>query len=85
MKICHVLILTTLFFTTGTFSQGENLFKAKCNTCHAIDKNSTGPWLKGVMAKWTEAGEGDLIYDWVKNPAALIASGKSKMALAVKD
>ena len=85
MKILHILILTACLVTTNTFSQGEALFKAKCNTCHAVDKNSTGPWLKGVMAKWTDAGEADLIYDWVKNPGSLIASGKSKMALAIKD
>ncbi len=85
MKISHILTITALLFTTITFSQGEALFKSKCNTCHAIDKNSTGPWLKGVKAKWTDAGEGELIYEWVKNPAALIAGGKSTMALAIKD
>lgn len=66
-------------------SQGEALFKAKCNTCHAVDKNSTGPLLKGVKAKWNDAGEGTLIYEWVKNSKALISGGKSKMALAIKD
>ena len=63
---------------------GEQLFKAKCNTCHMVDKNSTGPNLKGVKQKWTDAGEGELIYEWVKNSEALIASGKSKMANEIK-
>jgi cytochrome c oxidase cbb3-type subunit 3 len=59
---------------------GEALFKAKCNTCHAVDKNSTGPKLQGVKMKWEEAGEGKLMYDWIKNSSALIASGKSSIA-----
>jgi cytochrome c oxidase cbb3-type subunit 3 len=63
---------------------GASLFKAKCNTCHMVDKNSTGPNLKGVKQKWTDAGEGELIYEWVKNPQNLIASGKSQMANAIK-
>lgn len=68
-----------------TQAQGEQLFKAKCNTCHLVDKNSTGPLLKGAKQKWTDAGEGELIYEWVKNPAGLIASGKSQMAAKIKD
>jgi cytochrome c oxidase cbb3-type subunit 3 len=63
---------------------GAQLFKAKCNTCHMIDKNSTGPNLKGAKQKWTDAGEGELIYEWVNNPQTLIASGNSKMATAIK-
>ncbi len=63
---------------------GQQIFKAKCNTCHMIDKNSTGPNLKGAKQKWTDAGEGELIYEWVNNPQTLIASGNSKMATAIK-
>lgn len=85
MKSKNYLILIALFLYSSTWGQGENLFKAKCNTCHQIEKNSTGPMLKGVKAKWEDAGEGALLHDWVKNPGSLIASGKSKMALAIKD
>lgn len=72
--------------TNATFAQdGANLFKAKCNTCHMVDKNSTGPLLKGAKQKWADAGEGELIYEWVKNPQNLIASGKSKVAMESKN
>lgn len=64
--------------------QGETLFK-QCFTCHTLGKKSTGPDLVGVRAKWIEAGEGDKLIDWVKNSEVLIASGKSKMAEAIKD
>lgn len=76
---------TMLFGAQQVSAQdGASLFKAKCNTCHMVDKNSTGPNLKGAKQKWTDAGEGELIYEWVKNPQALIASGKSQMANAIK-
>lgn len=85
MRIKQLLTLAALFLAIMANGQGEALFKSKCNTCHAVDKNSTGPWLKGVKAKWADAGEGPLLYDWVRNSGSLIAGGKSKMALAIKD
>lgn len=78
-------VLTMLSLTSLANSQdGAALFSSKCNTCHLVDKNSTGPLLKGAKQKWADAGEGELIYEWVKNPQNLIASGKSKMATAIK-
>jgi len=63
---------------------GQQLFKAKCSTCHALDRNSTGPKLQGVRLKWEEAGELDYLYKWVENSSELIASDKSQMAAAIK-
>ncbi len=80
------LVLGLAFVAPFNFAQdGAGLFKSKCNTCHMVDKNSTGPVLKGAKQKWTDAGEGELIYEWVKNPQNLIASGKSKMANEIKN
>jgi cytochrome c oxidase cbb3-type subunit III len=82
-----IINLCFLFFigTTSAFGQGDALFKSKCNTCHIIGKGSTGPDLTGVKAKWEGAGEGELLYQWVKASTTLIASGKSKQAAAIKD
>ena len=41
--------------------------------------------MQGVLQKWEDNGEGELIYEWVKNPAELYNSGKSKMAKAIWD
>lgn len=73
-----------MLISSTTFSQGEDLFKQKCNTCHLVDRSATGPWLKGVKQKWADAGEAELLYKWVANPPALIASRQSKMASAIK-
>ena len=64
---------------------GEKLFKQNCASCHNPVKNSTGPKLQGAKQKWIDAGEGELIYEWVKNPAALKNSNKSTMANKIWD
>ena len=83
----YIQIVVALLFTNHSFfaQNGEALFKAKCNTCHMVDKNSTGPVLKGVIQKWNDANEGAMLYDWVKNSTNLIASGKSAMANEIKN
>jgi len=74
------------FATLTFFSQdGEKLFKANCASCHNPVKNATGPKMQGVLQKWTDAGEEELIYEWVSNPSKLYNSGKSKMAKAIWD
>ena len=81
--------LTTIVFSFFLFQftaqDGEKLFKANCASCHNPVKNATGPKMQGVLQKWQDAGEGDLIYEWVKNPSQLYNSGKSKMAKAIWD
>lgn len=62
---------------------GESLFKAKCNACHILGKDGTGPNLQGVKAKWE--GEEDFLYEWVLNSPKVIAEGKSQRAQEVKD
>src|SRR6218665_644742 len=85
MKQLIRISFIALFGVASAFGQGEAIFKSKCNTCHIIGKGSTGPDLTGVKAKWEAAGEGELLYNWVKGSTALIASGKSKQANAIKD
>ena len=78
-----ILLLAFLSLSPSYHSQGEAIFKAKCATCHAVFQNGTGPKLYGAVQRWEDAGEGDLIYEWVRNNAALRASGKSKRAAEV--
>lgn len=81
----QIAFFVVAMVSTTLFAQdGEALFKAKCNTCHLVDKASTGPILKGVKQKWSDAGETEMLYDWVKNSTGLIAGGKSKMANEIK-
>ena len=79
-----VLIGLTFGANTTQAQDGQALFKSKCNTCHLLDKASTGPMLKGVKQKWTDAGEAEMLYQWVQNSTGLIGTGKSKMANEIK-
>lgn len=83
-NISIAILIIWLFGQQANAQDGEQLFKAKCNTCHMVDKNSTGPNLKGVKQKWTDAGEAEMLYEWVANSEALIASDKSKLASEIK-
>ena len=83
-KIIFTLVM--VFTSLSFYSQdGEKLFKANCASCHHPVKNSTGPKMQGVLQKWSDAGEEELIYQWVSNPSKLYNSGKSKMAKAIWD
>jgi len=55
----------------GDVSAGKELFNSLCAACHKPYSNSIGPALHGV----TERREMDWLYEWIKNSAALIASG----------
>lgn len=77
--IAGLAIVSQVFFTSAQES-GQELYETFCSACHAIDQGRVGPKLQGVRKLWADAGEGDLIYEWVKNPAGLKESGRSKRA-----
>jgi mono/diheme cytochrome c family protein len=83
LSIGLLTFLSLFVLCTSSFAQGEGLFKAKCATCHAVFKNGTGPKLYEARKRWEDAGEGEFIYEWVRNNGALRASGKSQRALEV--
>jgi mono/diheme cytochrome c family protein len=56
------------------YAQGEKLFKGNCASCHRVDKDMTGPALKGARARWE--GQGD-IYAWIKNSQAFARTGNA--------
>jgi mono/diheme cytochrome c family protein len=53
-------------------SAGEALFNGNCKTCHRVKQKLIGPALAGVE---TRVPSMQWIYDWVRNPAKVIASG----------
>ncbi len=66
------LLLAFLFFSGNILAQdGAAIYKAKCISCHKIDKDATGPALQGARQREAEGGAGaDWVYKWVANPAA---------------
>jgi cytochrome c551/c552 len=72
-----VLLLGFLFFSYifTNAQEGKQLFQQNCQTCHSLDKNLTGPALRGFTERgpWSDK---QAIYDWIHNPAAFIAKDK---------
>ena len=52
-------------------SQGEQLFKENCKSCHKIHTDAVGPALSGV----TKRRKSQWIYDWVHNSTKMIEAG----------
>lgn len=66
-----VLSMTAVSVHAQDVKEGATLFKQKCTSCHAIDKDMVGPALKGVNARHEE----EWLIKWVKNSQALVAAG----------
>lgn len=67
-----VFVLLVTFSVRAQAQDGKAIFQQKCAACHAVDKNLTGPALKGVEDRWPSKTD---IYAWINNSAALIKSG----------
>ncbi len=77
------LLLSFTFLTFNialadeTADQGKALFKANCGSCHnkSMLDDMTGPALGGINERWE--GREELLYQWIRNSSAVIASGDS--------
>ena len=81
-KLKLVVGIAIVFFSiNGLKAQdGAKLFRQNCTACHKLEGTLVGPGLKGVQAKWQEAGEAENLIKWVQNPTELYNSGTSEMA-----
>ncbi len=77
-----LLLISLLSFSEKSFAaDGEALFKANCASCHKVDKDFTGPALKG----WKDrVPKGDWIYKWIANPPGMIETDAYAKTLAAK-
>ncbi|MBL4667864.1 MAG: c-type cytochrome [Flavobacteriales bacterium] len=79
-KLIVVSVIVILSFNTTKAQDGAALFKNNCAACHKLEGTLVGPGLKGVKAKWAEAGEEANLLLWVKNSEELYNGGKSELA-----
>lgn len=75
-----ILVLTATFATAQDVKNGKSLFNANCAACHKLDKKLIGPALAGV----TERRDAEWLHKWIKDNAALRASGDAD-AVAIFD
>ena len=51
-------------------TNGENLFKANCASCHKPNERYVGPALQGVLSRWKNK---ELLYAFVRNSQEVIS------------
>lgn len=69
-----VLMLGCGVFCASVFAQdGKALFQQKCASCHGIDRDLTGPALKGMLER--VGGDKQLLFSWIRNSPQVLASG----------
>jgi mono/diheme cytochrome c family protein len=74
-KIVSIFLFITLSSSIGNqlnAQDGKALFSQNCASCHAVNKNLTGPALAGVEDRWAEKKN---LYAWIKNSAAYLKTG----------
>jgi mono/diheme cytochrome c family protein len=53
-------------------SAGKALFQTNCTSCHAVNKQLTGPALAGVQDRWTDQ---KMLHAWIRNNQQVLKSG----------
>ncbi len=54
---------------------GEKMFNSLCASCHFVNRDMTGPALKGSKERWIKNSSEENFYAFIKNSGAVIASG----------
>jgi cytochrome c551/c552 len=83
-KSVLVGLLFFVFHISATAQNGEQLFKQNCASCHAIDKDLTGPALGGVLNRGPWAEDKKNLYKWVHGPAAFMQKDPYTKGLKAK-
>ena len=78
------VLLGLLFFLSHisvSAQDGKAIFSANCQTCHALDRQLTGPALRGVNERgpWTDRKN---LIKWVHNPGGFIPTTEYTKNLA---
>lgn len=77
-------LLFFVFHASVNAQNGEQLFKQNCASCHAIDKDVTGPALGGVLNRGPWAEDKKNLYEWVHNPPGFMAKNAYTQGLKAK-
>jgi len=83
-KSAFMLTALSVLIVSGTQAQdaaeGRKIFKEKCTSCHALDRDLIGPALQTIVPTKSEA----FLLKWINNAPAFIASGDKEAVEASK-
>jgi cytochrome c2 len=85
-RLLSLFVLTVMSVTlcAADVANGEKIFNAKCASCHfPTDAVNAAPGLAGVQERWADNPE--LLYTWIKNPNAAIATGDPYLTKLIAD
>lgn len=74
-------LLFFLSFHSVNAQNGQAIFREKCGTCHSLDKDISGPALRGVTDRGPWAEDEQNLHKWIKNPAKFIPTSPYTQAL----
>lgn len=80
LMIASISFLAIYTANAQDLVEGRKIFREKCTSCHALDRNSIGPALQPKVASTDEA----FLIKWIHNAPALIASGDKQAVEASK-
>ncbi len=77
MAIGLLLSTSASVYAQGDPVKGQELFKANCTACHALDKQVIGPALADIETRVKEEGgvDRDWLHKWIKDNESLRKSG----------
>lgn len=83
--------VSVLFFFLFIFSvinvtaqDGKALFNSKCASCHQLDKDLTGPKLRGIIDQEPYSGDMAKMYNWIRNVPTLLKTDQHYIDLKKK-
>ncbi len=77
-----LFLFAIVSFSNDVLAQnGEALFKANCASCHKVDKDFTGPMLKGAREREPNP---EWVYKWVANTTTMVETDPYAKALKAK-
>lgn len=84
-KLSVVFFFLFIFSVLNVTAQdGKALFNSKCASCHQLDKEGTGPALRGILEKDPYGGDIKKMRNWVRNVNNLVVSDPHYKALKDK-
>ncbi|UKN00734.1 c-type cytochrome [Paracrocinitomix mangrovi] len=57
------------------FEKGKSLFKEHCAACHFVDRDMTGPALKGARQRWIDNSTEKNFYQFIKSMDVVVMNG----------
>ena len=83
-RLFEFLLICSILSCNAVIAQdGKALFISKCQVCHGISKDLTGPALKGfeLKHKWSDRNE---LLKWIQDPAGYMVNDKYTQDLKEK-